>query len=273
MPNSTTAVSAGSPSGALLEVQDVQLSFAGVCALDGVSLAIPEGSLFAIIGPNGAGKTSLFNCISGLYRPDRGSIRFRGDDITRLPPHQIAGRGIARTFQNLGLFAEMTVLENMLVGRHHRFTPSWWQDLVWSRHTRREEVRHRAIVEDVIDFLDLEQYRKQRVGILPYGVRKRVELGRALSMEPSCLMLDEPASGVNQEEREDLARHLLDIKEELGITQILIEHELRFVLDLADRVAVLDFGQKIAEGGPEEIAKDPRVVEAYVGGVPAGEGV
>jgi branched-chain amino acid transport system ATP-binding protein len=260
------------PTGApLLDVRNVTLTFAGVRALDHVSLAVPTGSLFSVIGPNGAGKTSLFNCLSGVYRPDAGSVWLDGADITGQAPHRIASRGIARTFQNLGLFDDMTVLDNMLVGRHHLFGARWWQDLLWSRRTREEEVHHRGKVEELIDFLDLEAYRWTPVGALPYGVRKRVELGRALSMDAKLLLLDEPAAGRNQEERQDLARYLLDIREELGITQILIEHELRFVLELADRIAVLDFGRKIAEGTPVEIAADPHVAEAYVGGVPAGD--
>jgi branched-chain amino acid transport system ATP-binding protein len=252
----------------LLEFRNVALSFAGVRALDDVSLAIPDESLFAIIGPNGAGKTSLFNCLSGVYRPDAGSILLAGEDVTRLAPHRIAARGIARTFQNLGLFEHMTVLENLLVGRHHLFRAHWWQDLIWSKRSRAEEVEHRTKAEEIIDFLGLEQYRWATVDALPYGVRKRVELGRALCMDARVLLLDEPAAGLNQEERQDLARYLLDIKEELGLTQVLIEHELRFVLDLADSIAVLDFGRKIAEGSPAAIESDPRVAEAYTGGVP-----
>lgn len=250
----------------LLELVDVRLTFAGVVALDAVSLAVEPGELVAVIGPNGAGKTSLFNCISGLYRPAAGSVRFRSESLTTLRPDAVAQLGIARMFQNLALFDHLTVLENLLVGRHQRFETAWWQDLLWSRRTVREEVRHRRAVEEIIDFLHLERYRKLPVGILPYGVRKRVELGRALAMEPELLLLDEPAAGLNQEETEDLARYVLDIRAELGVTQVLIEHELGFVMDLADRIAVLDFGRKIAEGPPDEIREDPRVIEAYIGG-------
>jgi branched-chain amino acid transport system ATP-binding protein len=250
----------------VVEYRHVTLSFSGVRALDDVSLKIDAGAVVGVIGPNGAGKTSLFNCLSGVYRPDKGSVLLDGADITRLPPQQIARRGVARTFQNLGLFEQMSVLDNLLVGRHHLFRTPWWSDILWTRRTRREEIAHRKKAEDVIDFLELEAYRRSLVGELPYGVRKRVELGRALCMDARVLLLDEPAAGLNQEERRDLARYLLDIKQELGLTQILIEHELRFVLDLTDQIAVLDFGRKIAEGAPAAIAADPRVSEAYTGG-------
>jgi branched-chain amino acid transport system ATP-binding protein len=251
--------------GAELELRGVELSFAGVRALRGVDLTVARGSLQAVIGPNGAGKTSLFNCISGLYRPQSGTLHLDGRDLTRLPPHRSAGLGIARMFQNIVLFEQLTVLENMLLGRHHLFESRWWQDLLWTRAARRAEVRHRERVEQVIDFLHLERYRKTPAGILPYGVQKRVELGRAVCMEPRLLLLDEPTAGLNQEETEDMARYLLDVKEELGISMLLIEHDLGFVMDLAERVAVLDFGLLIAEGTPVEVADDPAVVEAYTG--------
>jgi branched-chain amino acid transport system ATP-binding protein len=250
---------------ALLEVEELELSFSGVRALAGVSLAVSEGSLMAVIGPNGAGKTSLFNCISGLYRPSSGTVRFGDRRLDGVPPHRIARMGIARMFQNLALFEHLTVLENLLLGGHHLYRSSWLSDVFFARRTRREEVSRRKDAEQVIEFLGLERYRIYPAGFLPYGVLKRVELGRALCMKPALLLLDEPAAGLNREETEDMARYILDIKEELGITQILIEHDLRFVFDLADEVSVLDFGVQIAQGSPEQIRRDPRVIEAYIG--------
>ncbi|MDF1562372.1 MAG: ABC transporter ATP-binding protein [Deltaproteobacteria bacterium] len=250
----------------LLEVKEVGLSFAGVRALDGVSLSVEEGELAAVIGPNGAGKTSLFNCISGFYRPQQGSLSLAGRDLRGMKPHHVARLGVSRMFQNLALFEYLTVLENLLLGRHIHFGSSWWQDLLFLGRTRKEEVAHREKVEEVIDFLDLERFRLSPVGMLPYGVLKRVELGRALCMAPRLLLLDEPAAGLNQEETEDMARYLLDIKEELGTTLVLIEHDLRFVFDLADHITVLDFGRGIAHGKPEEVREDQAVIDAYIGG-------
>jgi branched-chain amino acid transport system ATP-binding protein len=248
-----------------LTLSGLTLRFAGLTALDDVSLTVPSGTLQAVIGPNGAGKTSLFNCISGVYVPQEGDLRFGDEDLRTHRPHAMAGLGVARMFQNLAVFPHLTVLENLLLGRHHLWTSSWIADLLSLPSARREEVRNRRVVEEIIEFLDLEAVRKTPAGILPYGVLKRVELGRALAMEPKLLLLDEPAAGLNQEETEDLARYLLDVHEERGTTMILIEHDLGFVLDLADRVAVLDFGRLVTEGTPAEIAADPRVQAAYVG--------
>jgi branched-chain amino acid transport system ATP-binding protein len=249
----------------LLQLQDVDLSFKGVRALREVSLAVNPGELLAIIGPNGAGKTSLFNCISGLYSPQSGAIIFEGQNIVKAPAHSRATMGIARMFQNLALYEHLTVLDNMLVGCHHRYTSAWWADMLWTEGAQKQEREARALAEDIIDFLNLEGVRKTPVGVLPYGVLKRVELGRALCMEPKLLLLDEPAAGLNREETEDMARYILDIKEDRGITQILIEHDLHMVLDLADRVAVLEFGNAIAVGTPDKIRNDPAVRAAYLG--------
>ncbi len=248
-----------------LHIRDIRLAFAGIVALDNVSLTVPAGTLQAVIGPNGAGKTSLFNCISGVYRPQQGSITFGGVDLLARPPHAMAGLGVARMFQNLAVFPQLTTLENLLLGRHHRWGSHLLANLFWTRTARQREVEHRRKAEEVIEFLHLEAYRKTPAGILPYGVLKRIELGRALCMDPRLLLLDEPAAGLNQEETEDMARYLLDIKEELGISLILIEHDLRLVMDLADQVAVLDFGRRIAQGTPGDVAADPAVQLAYVG--------
>ena len=256
---------------ARLMIEDLTLRFAGVVALDGVSLTVEPGELMAVIGPNGAGKTSLFNCISGLYRPTMGRLRFGDTDLVRRRAHRRAGLGIARMFQNIALYDQLSVLENLLVGRHHTYRSSMWADLFRTPAFRREEVRQRQAVEQIIDFLDLEAVRHVPTMVLPYGVLKRVELGRALAIEPKLLLLDEPAAGLNQEETEAMARYLLDIKEEMGVTQILIEHDLHLVLDLADRVTVLDFGRVIAQGPPAQVQHDEAVLRAYSGGLGAQE--
>lgn len=249
----------------LLRIDGITLAFAGLVALDDVSLDVEEGSLLAVIGPNGAGKSSLFNCISGVYPPGSGDILFEGRSIVGVAPQKIAALGIARTFQNLAVFDELTVLANLMLGRHHLFRSGWLSDLLWTSGSRRQEVEHRAKAEEVVDFLRLEKYRNRPVGGLPYGVKKLVEVGRGLCMEPRLLLLDEPAAGLNQEETEALAHYLLEIREAFGITQILIEHQLGLVLDLADRVAVLDFGRKVAEDLPDAIAQNEAVLEAYIG--------
>jgi branched-chain amino acid transport system ATP-binding protein len=253
------------PTEPVLRVDDLHLSFAGIRALRAVSFQVLPGELFAIIGPNGAGKTSLFNCLSGLYRPQRGSIRFLGRELVGERPDRIARAGIARTFQNVELFDNLTVLDNLLLGRHVHLGYGVGAALLWLGRARREEARHRRAVEEIVDFLEIEPYRKQPVGVLPFGVKKRVELGRALAMEPRLLLLDEPVSGMNVEETEDMARFVLDVREELGIAMVLVEHDMGVVMDLADRVLALDFGIPIALGAPEALQHHPDVIRAYLG--------
>ena len=249
----------------LLEVQNLTLHFGGVTALDRVNVAIEAGQIFSIIGPNGAGKTSLLNCISRLYHPSRGRIVFDGHDITHLAAHRIAALGIARTFQNIELFAGMTVLENLMLGRHIRMRSGVFSGAAYLGRAQREEIAHREVVEDIIDFLEIQQIRRQVVGALPYGLQKRVELGRALALQPKLLLLDEPMTGMNIEEKEDVARFVIDVNEERDITVVLIEHDMGVVMDISDRVAVLDFGKKIAEGSPDEVKANPDVIKAYLG--------
>ena len=251
--------------GALLRVEGLSLSFAGLVALDGVSFEVRPGELFAIIGPNGAGKTSIFNCVGGVYRPRAGRVTFDGRDLLRLAPHEIAAAGVARTFQNVELFPRLTVIENFMLGRHHLMRTGLLGGALYFGAARAEEATHRARVERIVDFLEIEAIRHQIVATLPFGKQKRVELGRALAMEPKLLLLDEPVSGMNLEETEDMARFILDIKEELGIAQILVDHDMGVVMDIADRVLVLDFGRVIAEGTPAEIQRHPDVLRAYLG--------
>ena len=249
----------------LLEFEDVSLSFKGVKALSEVSFTVEERQLFAIIGPNGAGKTSTFNCLNGVYRPQEGDIRWKGESILGWRPDSIAKLGVARTFQNIELFPHMTVLQNISLGQHVRTKTSWWDGAIWIGPAKKEEIEVRAKVEHIIDFLEIEQWRNYPVALLPYGVQKRVELGRALAMEPELLLLDEPVAGMNLEETEDMARFILDIRLELGVTMILVEHDMGLVMDIADCIMVLDFGERIAIGNPREVQQNEEVIKAYLG--------
>ena len=248
-----------------LKVENLALAFGGLQVLRNVSFETRAGELLCLIGPNGAGKTSILNCICGLYRPGRGRISFGASDLTGMAPHRIARLGLARTFQHGELFAHLTVIENLLVARHAKFgTHLIWEGL-FTRGVRAEEAAHRKAVEEVLDFTDLERYRHETVGGLPFGVQKIVGFARALAMQPRIMLLDEPSAGLNRDEREDLARHILRIKHELGIPMIWVEHDMQMVSDLADRLYVLDHGEPIAEGAPAEVLADRRVIEAYLG--------
>ena len=249
----------------MLQVEDVHISFGLLKALNGVSLEIHKGEIQAIIGPNGAGKTTLVNIINGVYRPSQGHIIFEGKDLTTIRPHHIAALGIARTFQNVALFKGMTVLDNITVGRNLRMRSSLFSQGMYWGFSQKEEIQHREVVERVIDWLEIEHIRKIPAGMLPYGLQKRVELGRALAAEPKLLLLDEPMAGMNLEEKEDIARFILDANEELGTTIALVEHDMGVVMDISDRVVVLDFGDKIGQGTPEEIRNNERVIKAYLG--------
>jgi branched-chain amino acid transport system ATP-binding protein len=249
----------------ILEVRDLTLRFGGLSALVNVDVKVDRHEILAIIGPNGAGKTSLFNCITGFYRPQAGSIHFRGREITRLPSYKIASLGIARTFQNIALYSGLSTLDNIMAARHVSMKTGFVSGAIFFGAARREEVMHRAAVEDIIDFLEIQAIRKQVVANLPYGMRKRVDLGRALALEPKILLLDEPMAGMNVEEKEDMARFIIDIYETRNIPIVLVEHDMALVMDIADRIVVLDFGAKIAEGPPSSIVKNPKVISAYLG--------
>jgi branched-chain amino acid transport system ATP-binding protein len=249
----------------ILRADHISLAFGGIKALSDISLEIRKGEILAIIGPNGAGKTSMLNVINGFYHPQQGTITYKGETRRRVRPHHAAATGIARTFQNVALFRGMTTLDNIMTGRLLRMRRNFlWQALHWGPALR-EELEHRAFVEKIIDFLEIQAIRKVPVGQLPYGLQKRVELGRALAMEPDLLLLDEPMAGMNVEEKEDMSRFVLDVNDEFGTTIALIEHDMGVVMDISDRVIVLDYGRKIADGAPDEIRRDQSVIDAYLG--------
>jgi branched-chain amino acid transport system ATP-binding protein len=249
-------------------VDRLTISFGGLRAVDRVSFNVKPGTIFSIIGPNGAGKTTIFNCVSGLYKPDAGAIIFKGEDIIGLKPHKVAQKGIARTFQNIELFSRMTVMENLMLGRHiHMKTGVWTGATFYRRGSKaaKEEIEHRGRVEKIIDLLDLQAARNQFVGALPYGTQKLVELGRALALEPELLLLDEPSAGMNSEEKQDLIFWIKDIQDELEVTILLIEHDMKMVMDISDRVLAINFGKPITEDIPDGVQNHPEVLKAYLG--------
>ncbi len=255
----------GNGAGPLLEVDGVSVRFGALVAVNRVSLEIQPGKILAIIGPNGAGKTTLLNAVSGFYHPYEGRIIFQGQDRTHLKPDQVAALGIARTFQNVALFKGMSVLDNIMTGRLLKMKGSFLLDAAYWGPAKRQELEHRAFVERIIDFLEIQAIRKTPAGRLPYGLQKRVELARALAAEPMLLLLDEPMAGMNVEEKEDMCRFILDVNSEFGTTIALIEHDMGVVMDISDRVAVLDYGRKIADGTPDQVRKDQAVIDAYLG--------
>lgn len=255
----------GPGNGPILRCEDVGLTFGSIKVLSNISFDVNKGEIVSIIGPNGAGKTSVINTITGFYRPSPGRISFHNRNITGLPPHKVCAQGIARTFQNIELFSGLTVLENLLAARHSFLKSNILACALYYGFAQRDEIEARRIVEDIIDFLEMEAIRKQEVGVLPYGQRKRVELGRALALEPEIILLDEPTAGMNVEEKEDMVRFILDVNEEKGTTIVLIEHDMDIVMDISDRIIVFDFGIKIAEGLPMEIKENKRVIKAYLG--------
>ena len=249
----------------MLNVRTMSKSFGGLKAVSEASLTVSEGSIVSLIGPNGAGKTSIFNCISGIYRPTSGIVKIFDQDIKTMRPDAIANLGVSRTFQNIELFENMTTLDNILIGAHRHIDYGSIAGLLFSKKARKEEEKARKIAEDIIDFLEIEEYRYSYILSLPYGIQKRIELARALAMKPKVLLLDEPAAGMNNEETEDIARFILDIHEELGVTVVLIDHDMTLVMDIATEVIVMEFGKKLFEGNPKEASKDKNVIEAYLG--------
>ncbi len=249
----------------ILNVQNISLSFGGVKALADISFDVREHEIRAIIGPNGAGKSSMLNCINGVYTPQQGQIMFRGQTFSHMDSHQVAVMGVARTFQNLALFKGMSVLDNIMTGRNLRMKSNLFLQAIRWGPVEREEMEHRQRVEEIIDFLEIQPYRKTPVGQLPYGLQKRVDLGRALALEPEVLLLDEPMAGMNVEEKQDMCRFILDVNDEFGTTVVLIEHDMGVVMDISDRVVVLDYGKKIGDGTPDEVRNNPEVISAYLG--------